>query len=51
MSQVAPFGLVVDFEVGHAAAMLAAPVVAFEDLEVEAAVGFRVETKARALRS
>ncbi len=49
MSQLAAFGLVVDFEVGHAAAVLAAPVVAFEDLEVETAVGFRVELAARAL--
>ncbi len=51
MSQVAPFGLVVDFEVSHASAVLAAPVVAFEDLEVETAVGFRIELAARALRS
>ena len=48
MSQVDPFGLVMDFEVSHAAAVLAMPVVAFEDLEVEAAVGFRIELAARA---
>ncbi len=48
-SQVAAFGLVVDFEVSHAAAVLAAPVVAFEDLEVETGVGFRFELAARAL--
>ena len=48
-AELAPFGLVVNFEVPHAPAVLAAPVVAFEDLEAEAAVGSRVETKAGAL--
>ncbi len=48
---MASFGLVVDFEVPHPPAMLAPPVVAFEDLEAKAAVGFRVETKAGALES
>ena len=43
--------MVVDFEVAHASAVLAAPVVSFEDLEAEAAVGFRIELAARALRS
>ena len=47
-SQLAAFGLVVDFEVGHSSAVLAAPVVAFEDLKVETAVRFRVELAARA---
>ena len=50
-TEVAAESLVVDFEVGHAAAVLAAPVVAFEDLEVETAVGFRIETAAWALGS
>ncbi len=49
MSQVAAFDLVVDFEGRHSSAVLAAPVVAFKDLDVETAVRFRVETKAGAL--